>query len=277
MLSHLLNRTVGIVNEVRNVGTNADGRRADEEVLGTGCPVLWNKRRAIVTAGHVIGSATVSKIRIMVPTPTALVFMEPEKLTLADMEVGHALPTGSEIFRCDWEDLAVIVLPDSVFSHAEFVNIRTAWIDPTKGEIVHCCGFPSDHRVTVGRKVVSQQREEIDLGIYPTAFGGGVMPVPSDRDRKFHITEFNPRRHYLIPYKSSTSKHPRGMSGAATWWEKGDEMLVWRPEFKFAGTCLATYKKGTVIQVVKASIVIRFLCEALGKVRGARDRHKPGH
>ena len=34
---------------------------------------------------------------------------------------------------------------------------------------------------------------------------------------------------------------------------------MWRPEFKFAGTCVCTYRKGTIVQVIKASVVRAFL------------------
>jgi len=36
MLNHVLCRTVGVINEVREVGTSPDGRKADSEVPGTG-------------------------------------------------------------------------------------------------------------------------------------------------------------------------------------------------------------------------------------------------
>ena len=91
------------------------------------------------------------------------------------------------------------------------------WIDPTEGELVHCCGFPTDHNVTADRKMICK-KEEIGIAVYPTIFNGKVLPQPSERDLKFYITDFDPNRHYLIPYVCSGSKHPRGVSGAAIWW-----------------------------------------------------------
>lgn len=262
MLNHVLRRTVGVINEVRIVGTHPDGRRADEEVPGTGCPILWDGTRLILTAKHVIDTATVNDIRIAAFPPTAVTFKGPEHLTLHDMEAGEPLPANSRVVFCEWEDLAAIVIPSTTLPKCDFVDIQHAWIDPAEGELVHCCGFPSDHSVTADRKMIDGI-EEIGIGIYPTAFNGKVLPRPSEDDLKFRITDFDADRHYLIPYGCSGSKHPRGVSGGATWWETDQEMLVWRPEFKFAGICVCSYRKGSIIQVIKASVVLRFLKETL--------------
>ncbi len=55
------------------------------------------------------------------------------------------------------------------------------------------------------------------------------------------------------------NNYPRGISDAAMWWESDQKQIIWRPHFKFAGVCTACYKRGTVVQVVKASVVRRFL------------------
>ena len=259
-LNHVLHRTVGVVNEVRITGKHPDGRIADEEVPGTGCPVLWDESHLILTAKHVIDTATVNDIRIAAFPPTAVTFKGPEHLTLDDMEVGEPLPANGRIVFCEWEDLAAIVIPSTALPKCDFVDIQRAWIDPAEGELVHCCGFPSDHNVTADRKIIAG-KEEIGIGIYPTVFNGKVLPQPSEDDLKFRITDFDADRHYLIPYACSGSKHPGGISGAAVWWETDQEMLVWRPEFKFAGTCVCTYRNGTIVQVIKASVVRRFLKE----------------
>jgi hypothetical protein len=262
MLNHVLCRTVGVINEVREVGTSPDGRRADSEVPGTGFPISWNENHLILTAKHVIKTATVSNIRMAVFPGTAVTFKAPERLTLDDMEAGEPLPANSRIAFCEWEDLAAIVVPSTALPKCNFVDIQHAWMDPAEGELVHCCGFPSDHNVPADRKIIAG-KEEIGIGIYPTVFNGKVLPQPSEDDLKFRITDFDADRHYLIPYACSGSKHPRGISGAAVWWETDQEMLVWRPEFKFAGTCVCTYRNGSIVQVIKASVVCRFLKEIL--------------
>ena len=260
MLNHVLRRTVGVINEVRIVGRHPDGRRADEEVPGTGCPVVWGEKHLILTAKHVIDTATVKDIRIAAFSHAAVVFKEPERLTISDIESGESLPADSRIVCCEWEDLAAIVIPSTSLPKCDFVDIQQEWIDPAEGELVHCCGFPTDHSVTADRKMVGE-KEEIGIAVYPTVFNGKVLPRPSEHDLKYYVTEFDTSRHYLIPYDCSGSKHPGGVSGAAIWWETEQEMLVWRPEFKFAGTCVCTYRKGTIVQVIKASVVRAFLRE----------------
>lgn len=107
------------------------------------------------------------------------------------------------------------------------------------------------------------EKEEIGIAACPTVFNDKVLPQRSEHDLKFCITALVKSRHYLIPDVCSGSEHPRGVSGAAIWWESDQEMLVWRPEFKFAGTCVCTYRNGTIIQVIKASVVRRFPKEIL--------------
>jgi hypothetical protein len=260
MLNHVLRRTVGVINEVRILGRHPDGRRADQEVPGTGCPVLWDENYLILTARHVVDTATVKNIRIAASPQTAILFKEPERLTPDDMLAGEPLHADSRIVCCEWEDLAAIIVPSTAFPKCDFVDVQQEWVDPVEGELVHCCGFPTDHNVTADRKMVGQ-REEIGIAVYPTVFNGKVLPQPSEYDLKFYITDFDPSRHYLIPYACSGSKHPRGVSGAAIWLETDQEMLVWRPEFKFAGTCVCTYRNGTILQVIKASVVRNFLKE----------------
>jgi hypothetical protein len=199
MLNHVLCRTVGVINEVREVGTSPDGRRADSEVPGTGFPISWNENRLILTAKHVIETATVNNIRIAVFPETAVTFKAPERLTLDDMEAGEPLPANSRIALCKWEDLAAIVLPSTALPKCNFVDIQHAWMDPVEGELVHCCGFPSDHNVPADRNIVAG-KEEIGIGIYPTVFNGNVLPQPSEDDLKFRITDFDAQCHYLIPY-----------------------------------------------------------------------------
>jgi hypothetical protein len=228
------------------------------------CPVLWDENHLILTAKDVIDTATVKDIRIAAFSHTAIVFKRARKAHTRRHRSREPLPANSRIVCREWEDLAAIVVPATALPKCDFVNIQRDWTDPAEGELVHCCGFPTDHNVTADRKMVGE-KEEIDVAVYPTVFNGKVLPQPSEHDFKFYITDFDTSRHYLIPYACSGSKHPRGVRGAAIWWETDQEMLVWRPEFKFAGTCVCMYRNGTIIQVIKASVVRRFLEEILGR------------
>jgi hypothetical protein len=264
-INHLIRRTVGVINQIRIAGTHpTTGQRSDSEVPGTGCPVLWGDKTLLVTAKHVVETvSSASDLRIATFAQTAVVFKDPERVTWDDAEAGVVLGSDSQIHLCGWEDLAAITVHAGNFPHCDFADIRDEWIDPPEGETVHCCGFPSDHNVTVETKIVNG-KVEIGVGLLPTIFDGKVLPRPTENELKFRITAFDADHHYLIPYASSASKHPAGYSGAAMWWEMDEQMTVWRPRFKFAGICVCTYKDGTVIQVIRASVVRRFLEETFG-------------
>jgi len=189
-----------------------------------------------------------------------------EALTQRDLAEALPLPANSVIHRCGWEDLAVVTVDPERFPSVDFTEPDKDWIDPAVGENVNCCGFPSDHSVVVNRRTVSMDRDEADRAVWPTAFGGPVLPFPSADDVKFHYDGLDPNSHYLIPYDGAdVSEHPGGISGAAVWWESDEKQLIWRPNFRFAGTCTHCHKKGTRVRVVKASVVRRFLTELFGE------------
>ena len=113
----------------------------------------------------------------------------------------------------------------------------------------------------MNHRVVSPTRDEVDLAVWPTTFDASVLPFPDE------VTDdLSNDSHYLISYNgASVSKHPRGVSGAAVWWESDKMELIWRTNFRFAGTVTHCYKKGAILRVVKASVVRRFLVEIFGE------------
>lgn len=277
-INHLLRRTVGVINQVRV----QIAPMRDTEVAGTGSLVEWNGQRLIVTAKHVLENVkSRADVRIAAFEDSAVVFKTPDAVTKHDAYAGVQLGSESEIHFCEWEDVAAITIPGPGFAHCPLVDVKKDWADPPKGEIVLGCGFPVDNRVFVGQRKVGE-RTEIDVAVMPIIFDGPVLPRPHANDLKFKITGgFSSARHYLIPYKHDASKHPGGVSGGAAWWEPERKELVWRPRFHFAGVCLAVYMKGyshhpgqPVIQVLKASLVRRFLRETFGPKAKPRKRRE---
>ena len=265
-INHLLSRTVGVINQIRV----QIAPTRDTEVAGTGSLVEWNGRRLVITAKHVIDNVkSPSDLRIAAFEDSAVVFKPPEAVTAKDAYAGVQLGPDSEIHLCGWEDVAAITIPGPAFQHCPLVDVKKDWSDPPQGEIVLGCGFPVDNRVFVGQRKIGE-RTEIAVGVMPIIFDGPVLPLPTKKDLKFSITEHSVARHYLVPYEHNASTHPGGVSGAAVWWEPEGKMIVWRPRFHFAGVCLAVYMKGyshhrgPVIQVLKASVVRRFLRETFG-------------
>lgn len=266
-LNRLWMHTVGIVNSMRTVGYDPlTERPGDTEESGTGCAGRWGDHYFILTAKHVVEKAQPGDLRIFL-RPTGGIECRPPA-DLRKQDIVDAVPMsqhGAVIHRCEWEDLAVMTtIPKAAGPNGEFLNMASEWIDPPEGEIVHCFGFPSDNGQIVEKKMVGN-KEERTVALYSTVFSGPVLPLPTEDELRFKITAFDGDRHYLVPYEDAAKgKHPRGISGAAMWWESDEKQIIWRPNFKFAGVCAVCYKRGTVVQVVKASVVRRFLEEIFG-------------
>jgi len=95
----------------------------------------------------------------------------------------------------------------------------------------------------------------------PIGFDGDVLPSRIGQ----YFRDFDPDRHYLVPYEpAKEGKHPRGISGAAMWVQSLEKSLVWAARFNFGGICTSSYKDGTIERVVKASVVCQFLTEVFG-------------
>ena len=265
-MQHLLRHTAAIVNSIRVVGVNRQtGQRGDSEVPGTGCPMKWGRHYFVLSAAHVFENANATDVRVFAYSELPATYKSRETLTLRDIVDGLPLADDSVIHRCGWEDLAVVTIDPAKFPGVDFIEPANDWIDPPPGETVHSCGFPSDHNVLFNRRTVSPRRDEVDLAVWPTTFGGPVLPFPSEDEVKFYYDGLNPDSHYLFPYDGAgVSQHPGGISGAAVWWESDEKLLIWRPNFRFAGTCTHCHKKGTRVRVVKASVVRRFLVELFG-------------
>jgi hypothetical protein len=264
-LYRLGRHSVAIVNGIRVYGVDPiTGRRADGEEVGTGCAGRWSNHYFILTARHVIETAQPHDLRFYC-LPTGGVECRSAS-DLRPQDIVDAEPLADDaamIYRCGWEDLALITTTPNTIPNAEFFDAMNEWIDPLEGEPLHCCGFPFDHNVMVEQKIVGN-KEERTIALYPTAFNATVLPLPSEDELKFKFGGFDANRHYLMPYGNAGSKQPHGISGAAMWWESDQKLLVWRPNFKFAGICTDCYKSGSVVHVVKASIVRRFLEEVFG-------------
>ena len=259
--------TVSIVNSIRTVGYDpTTNKRGDGEDAGTGCAGRWGNHYFILTAEHVIKpNAKPSDLRIFWRPAASISRIADADLKAKDIGDAVAIrDPNAVIHRCAWEDIAIIAMdPAEAGPYTEFFDVANDWIDPAEGEMVFCCGFPIDKGVLVGRRMV-QSKEERDIALRPEIFCGTVLPQPTKHELTFQITAYNADLHYLVPYAHPVSRHPLGFSGAAMWWESDQKQIIWKPSFKFAGVCTCCYKKGAVEQVVRASVVRRFLKEVFG-------------
>jgi hypothetical protein len=165
------------------------------------------------------------------------------------------------LHRCEWEDLAVVVTAPNAIGHVEYFDVGREWIDPKRGKTIQCIGYPIDigvlnHVSTVGNNELRY------VTLSPNSFTGVVLPAKDDY--RF-LKDFAPSRHYLVSFEDAASgRRPNGFSGGGMFVEGNEKQIVWTATFKFGGICLASYKKGRVLMVLKASIVRRYLEEILG-------------
>jgi len=259
--SRVWTHSVGIINTIRDVDRDA---RTDQETNGTTSLGRWGVHHFLLTANHVIHpDAKVSDLRLFWRPYGDDKYLANTELQADDIVNGVSIrDPKAHIIRCRWEDLAIIKIdPSAAGQYSEFVDITKDWVDPAFDETVHVFGYPVDRHIVVGNQVVSPTRREVTVAIRPDIFSGKVMPGPT-----FLASGFDADRHYLIPYDHPKSKHPRGFSGAAAWWEPADPQQVWRPNFKFAGVATHCYEHRNPIleRIIRASVVRQFLKEVLG-------------
>ena len=134
------------------------------------------------------------------------------------------------------------------------------WSDPVQNQFVAGIGYPTSNSVILEEGRVRGVIERAVV-LSPTPFGGEVLS--SDKRKAFR--QFDPDRHLLIPYEpAKDGKLPDGISGAAVWTESDHRHPVWSAKYRFAGICTSSYKGGTIEQVVKASVMRKFLADVLG-------------
>jgi len=262
-LAHLLAHTIAIVNGIRMEGTSRlTGKRGDSEQPGTGTPIKSGNRCLILTAGHVFEGATARDLRFLTFANQGLHFKSPREITRLDAVDAQPLTdTNAEIHHCKWEDLAVVTVHPEEFPFLDYIEVSANSAEPSEGEMLNFCGFPSDHSKIIEKRI-SGDREEVGIALFPTIFSGKVLPTPPAEDIKFKYDDFDPQRHFLVPYEiPHMSSHPRGFSGAAAWWESDEKQTIWRPNFKFAGTCTHSNREGTVLRIVRAPLILKFLSE----------------
>jgi hypothetical protein len=226
----------------------------------------WGRHHFILSAGHVFERAAPKDLRVLTFEELPRDYIAPRTISHQDVADPCPLTEDSVIHRCEWEDLAIVTVDHDRFPRVDFTDLADSWIDPTAGQDVDGCGFPTDHNVAVEKRILSDGREQVDLGLYPTLFGGRVSPFPSPDEVKFYYGgDLDPQKHYLIPYQSGgVSDEPAGISGSAVWWWNNERQVIWRPNFIFAGTVTHYHRKKMRIRVVKASVVRRFVTELFG-------------
>ncbi len=263
-LERLWSHTVAITNTaLTSHGTDPQtGLPArEEETPGTGVAAVWGKQHLILTAKHVVEQARVEDLRFFVRQKGELKTQHASEVTMQDaLEPVPLNDLHAKIHRCEHEDLAAVTLrADALGTLLEFFD-ASSWIDPPEGETVFGVGYPCSYGVIRnGNPVGSVIQKSVIL--CPMPFNGIVQPSTSGHA----FRDFDPKRHYLIPYEHGRAgKHPKGISGAA-WVQSDERQQVWSAKYTFAGLCTSCYRDGTVEQIVKASVVQEFLAQTFGQ------------
>lgn len=237
---HILGHSAGIVNSaIRAVALDPyTGRHRDSDTPGTGSPMKWGQHYFILSAAHLFESAEPSDLRILTFENLPADYIDPKAAKERDVADGSPLTSDSKIHRCEQEDLAIATVDPKRFPGVDFTDLAENSIDPAAGEHVSGCGFPSDNYVAFKKQ---RGNEQVELAIYPTLFGGAVLPFPSEDEVKFYYSgDLNEEKHYLIPYElPGVSEEPAGVSGTAVWlWSQEDSTHL-ETEFQIRRNCHA--------------------------------------
>lgn len=232
------------------------------EVPGSGLAGSWGSNQFILTAAHVLEQATLGNLGFFAKSTGSLTHASECEVTLQDAYWSVSLePNSAEILRCAWEDLAVITLnkPEALGPYVEFISVQQSWFDPEEAQMVHGLGYPTSGGVLLQTQRGPEIQKYVLLN--PVGFSGEVLPAATGSN----FARFHPESHYLMPFEpAQKGKHPRGISGAAAWIQSSDKQIVWTPNLIFAGIYTHSYREGAIVQVVKASVVRRFLQEIFG-------------
>jgi hypothetical protein len=140
----LWSHAVGVTNRASvTIGTDpATGLRArEEETPGTGVAGRWNNQHFVLTAKHVVVSASPSDLSFFVRERGDLKTQHASEITERDASAPIPLNYDKAvIYRCETEDLAVIAItPNAVGPLLEFFDFGgSEWVDPGRGR--DCCG-----------------------------------------------------------------------------------------------------------------------------------------
>lgn len=261
----LWSHAVGVTNRA-SVTTGTDSvtglPACEKEMPGTGVAGRWNGHHFILTAEHILASATPSDLSFFVRERGDLKVRPASQITERDAFAPIPLndPTAF-IHRSPAEDLAVIAIsPTAVGPLLEFFDFRGGeWADPTEEEIVAGVGYPVALGVRFHHHV--GQNIEGNIILCPIPFTGKVLPDSTGR----FFNAFDHARHYLTTYQpTEEGTHPGGISGAAVWLESKESQAMWTVRLKFAGICTSCYRDGSVEQIVRASVVRQFLAAVFG-------------
>ncbi len=245
-----------------------NGKLGNEEQPGTASAIRWGQHHCILTANHVIEDAEKGDLRFFFRPNANLDLRTREELERQGY-IEHHPGWSAEIYdiiRCDWEDMAIVTVnPESQYLNAEFFDFESSWGDPAVGAWVGSAGFPTYEPVHLGT-IREGAKEEHILGLALTVWDGPVVEKPDSYVESYREkSPFDADRHFFAQWNPVDPKMKmNGFSGGAVWTEAPTAKdTVWSGKLIFAGMC--THQKEKLARMIKASVVKKFLEEALPK------------
>jgi len=258
VLERVFWHVVGIVNMIRRTGKNTSGQDIAWQEIGTGVACRFMERKLILTAKHVLEHAGDDDLRFL-PRPSGRIEWADEPIRTRVERV--PFPIG-RIVRCQWEDLAAIVLKPEP---TEIANVRFCDLPknfgqvPTEGVLL-VIGYPYD-QAFIAQISQNEGSKVHNLSAKSDGFRSEVV-----KTNKL-LSGFDEESHFLIKfYPSFEGERPDGYSGAGVWDEehKETEETVWSATPKLTGIQTHAYRESGLLRVVKAEVMLKFLEESVG-------------
>jgi len=166
----------------------------------------------------------------------------------------------SRIVRCEWEDLAAVVLPPGPPPHEgiRFCELPEKLSDPPERATCLVVGYPYD-RTRLAEIERDEQGLVHNLCARTDAFWSEIV------DTSRPLSGFSRNAHFLLRFTPSfAGERPDGYSGAGVWFALAEPgpRTVWSAEATLAGVQTHAYRESRLLRVVKASAVRAFLDEA---------------
>jgi hypothetical protein len=242
-----------IINGARTRGKSATGQNIEEEGVGSGSACIWNGRRLLLTAKHVLDDVKPRDLRFFLRQGGKIDWaVQPAQPSLA---LGVPLKV-ERIVTSRSEDLACVVLSPEPDNRLEFVRLPKSFgkVPPDGGGIL-LYGCPSDQNVPV-----AAVRHQSELRVAFAARPRGCWAVVKGTVPPHFPSSFDPHRHFLLHYDpKEEGAMPLGFSGAGVWYRRKGRGSIWLADPVLAGIQTSWHRPSNTMIAVRSQIVRRFL------------------
>ncbi len=253
---------VGVVNLVHQQHRAESGKFTKWQEIGTAAACQFRDTKLLLTAKHVLDGAESADLAFLI-RPTGRIEWANETQRTRFERISLEIDS---IIRCDWEDLAAIVLSPSACESANvrFCELPKKFGEPPPDGSVLVAGYPYNQSSIA--EVIKQEGEIVhNLAAQSSAFWGEI--ITTDKPR----SGFDVESHFLIRFNPNfEGERPHGYSGAGVWLpnQHVTNLSVWTPDPLLTGIETHYYEESRALRVVKSEAVRRFLEEQIDHFKG---------